>query len=79
MNEETARSTCLKIVRLLCDEGYEVDVHADKVTDDSVVEHVISVDFEDADYCWNMSIYMNRISGPMTVGGAPMKVRGAGP
>lgn len=58
--EETARSMCVKVVQMLWDAGYKVDIVNDKRTADSNVEHVIDVDFEDEKYQWNMSINMNR-------------------
>ena len=58
--EQTAQSMCEKIVQLLAANGYTVDIVNNVCTPDSIVEHVIDVDFEDEKYQWNMHINMNR-------------------
>ena len=58
---DTANGMCDKIVALLHEHCEEVTVVNSVVTVDSVVEHVIDIDFVYGDMDWNMSINMNRI------------------
>ncbi len=57
---KTAQDMCEHIVLLLEQNGYVTNIVNNVHTEDSVVEHVIDVDFEDVHREWNMSINMNR-------------------
>lgn len=57
----TAYSFGCAIVDILKEAGYSVNTVNNKVTRDSVVEHVMDIDILGKDYLFNMSININRI------------------